>query len=313
MVKPLLTSSQETLAACQFKPMLLKLTTLLSSIEIYLKTAVHLSSGEFDGGLDLITAEFSTQLDNLISQLKILEEQRVELLREEEAFRNTRQRSYVGCPPLEDAHDDRALLLQDGFGDMYRMTNTVNGGNYAVKRLRVALLPGKEVSIAALAQECKTLQALSHTHIARNITMFLSKEGRFFNIVTELVEGGTLAEKLTCTPAPTKGEIVEWMRQMASALSYMHNAGVLHRDLKPENAILTRIGEIKLVGLKLVCLASSADALSPYTSFEKATGGPYDGRDDVWAAGGILYELLTRERYDSCLLLFQSATDSMRY
>jgi serine/threonine protein kinase len=77
----------------------------------------------------------------------------------------------------------------------------------------------------------------------------------------------------------------------------MHREGVLHRDLTLENIMLTLTGEVKLVNTQLLCLVScSAVEFTAYTSFERTTGVSYDGRDDVWAVGYILLELLSRAR-----------------
>jgi serine/threonine protein kinase len=105
----------------------------------------------------------------------------------------------------------------------------------------------------------------------------------------ELFEEGTLADKVTCVMVPSELEILE--------LSYMHVQGVLHRNLKPENLMLTRTGEVKLAGFELPCIRTiPAAEYTVYTSFERTMGLPYDDRDDVWAVGCILLELLCRDR-----------------
>ena len=104
------------------------------------------------------------------------------------------------------------------------------------------------------------------------------------------------------TPAPSVDAITEWARQMASALAYMHSEHILHRDLKLDNILLTSLSKIKIIDLGFACVAATMAANATkvgaplYASYEKTNGIPYDGRDDVWAVGCILLELLTRSR-----------------
>jgi serine/threonine protein kinase len=191
---------------------------------------------------------------------------------------------------------DRSLISAGRFGEIYRVVNTLSGSIYALKRLRIAFLAPRVVTVAILAHEYKTLQALSISHITRYIAFSLSNDECFFNISMELVEGGPLAEKITCTPAPEEAEVRKWLRQMAMALSYIHGKDVLHRNLKPENVMLTRTSEVKLVGLELPCVAAITTDFTVYTSFERVMDLRYDGRDDAWAAGCILLEMLSRSR-----------------
>jgi hypothetical protein len=300
LVRPLVVFEAEVLQACLFTSAFEKLQPLLTSIDMFLNTASHLLSlpHGFEEGLDVTIGVFIAGLDGHIREIKVLEDHRCELLLQEEQFHHILQHQYIEEPRLLDSHDGRSMISQGRFGETYCMVGTSVGTTYAVKRLRLALLVSHSVTVAVLVQESKHLQALSHPHIARHMTVFLSKEERFFNIAMELVEGGTLVEKVVHIPASTEVDVAEWARQMAFALSYMHTAGVLHRDLKPENVVLTRTGEIKLVGLELPCLASvTAAEYTVYTSLERTTGLSYDGRDDVWAVGCILLELLSGARY----------------
>jgi hypothetical protein len=282
--------------ASEFTLALDQLKSLLFAVEKFVQSISHLIADGVEDGLDIVIAAFIVKIDSSMEEIKALEKRRSELLRQEEEFQNILQHQYVENPPMEDAYDGRSLISQGCFGGTYRMVDMTNGQTYAVKRLRLAALTPQGVAISTLAQECKALQALVHSNVARNVKIFLSREGRFFNIAMELVDGEALTSKIVCTPAPTECKIVEWVQQIASALSYMHRKGVLHRDLKPENVVLTRAGEIKLVGFQLPCLVSAAVTFTVYTSFERTAGVSYDGRDDVWAVGCILLEVLTRAR-----------------
>jgi hypothetical protein len=306
LARPLVVLDPEILEKCQFCSALEKLQLLLTSLDVFLKSASHLISHGFEEGLDSTIGMFIARLDKHTGEFKVLEDRRCELVRQEKEFCNALQHQYIEDPPLQDFNDDRALISEGRFGEIFRMNNTSAGVTYAVKRLRLELLAPLGVTVATLAEQCEGLLTLSIPHIGRYSQMFLSKEERFFNIAMELVEGDSLAEKVVCIPTPTESEVVEWTWQMASALSYMHSAGVLHRDLRPENIILTQTGEIKLVGLQIPCLPSAASLLTVYTSFERVAGLRYDCRDDVWAMGCILLELLNRARLKPILLSLRS-------
>jgi hypothetical protein len=196
------------------------------------------------------------------------------------------------------------------FGSTYRMEYTPLGCLFAVKRIDLTRpIPQQYLSSDALQRECAILESLRHHNIARSVNSYNSDPGRgkyrFFNVVMELIEGGTLAAKVTSGPdAPSEPEVVEWARQTASALSYMHSNHIYHRDLTPNNVMLTSSSTIKIIDLGLACQNDSFASLKvtlvgspPYGSYEKTTGAPYDGRDDVWAMGLMFLELLKGERY----------------
>jgi serine/threonine protein kinase len=212
---------------------------------------------------------------------------------------------YVEEPPLIDLYDDRCVLGRRIFGTTYCMINSDNNYKYAVKRVRIKDALANGVSESMLLRECNYLLKVTHPNIARYYIHFISKEKRFFNIVMELIEGGTIVSRITCVPAPNQTEILKWAKQMATALRYMHEKRVFHRDLKPENVMLTAGGNIKIIDLGLACIVSSAKYMASkvgthtYSSYEKREGIAYDGRDDVWAVGCILLELITRTRWGS--------------
>jgi hypothetical protein len=249
-------------------------------------------------------ATLNRRIDSVLNELILLQTNRTAalLIHMKVADGDRVEERFHEDPPLDGHYDKRSVLGKGMFAITHRMINNKDGRKYAVKRVDVEDATKNGVTRATLANECAILERLTHAHIARYFLSFNSHRNLHFNIVMELIEGGTLAEKVTCIPAPTELEIVEWTRQMASALSYMHGEGVLHRDLKPHNVMLTLKSKIKIIDLGLASVATSAAYMqtkvgtSTYSSFEKLTGLPYDGRDDVWAVGCILLELLTRAR-----------------
>jgi tRNA A-37 threonylcarbamoyl transferase component Bud32 len=244
-------------------------------------------------------------LDSILAEVNVLETNRInETLRLQSEHQGSNlELFYREDPPTDNLYDDRSVMSRGMFSTTNRMKNALDDHIYAVKRVRVAELEQIGVLKRTLVEECAKLHRLSHPHIGRYFINFDSHHHKIFNIVMELIEGGPLLEKITCTPPPTEAEIVEWARQMASALSYMHEEGVLHSDLNPRNVMLTAKSIVKIIGFGAARNASSAAVATSsavgsdnYASYEKFQGIGYDGRDDVWAVGCILLELLLRQR-----------------
>jgi tRNA A-37 threonylcarbamoyl transferase component Bud32 len=204
--------------------------------------------------------------------------------------------------PFSRTDSERHLISQGAFGATYRTSNDSDGSTRAAKRLNLAMLRAIGITAETLTHECKFLESLSHPHISRYFTPVLSPSDSSFTVMMEYIEGSTLADKVTCNPSPTPGELINWTTQLTSALQHLHNKGLQHRDLKPENVKVTADGQVKIVDFRLACIAGTngkllAGGLTVYSSYEKIVGLPYDGRDDMWALGCILLELLTRSRY----------------
>jgi eukaryotic-like serine/threonine-protein kinase len=129
-------------------------------------------------------------------------------------------------------------------------------------------------------------------------------------VVTELLEGETLAERLWRGPlAPA--EALACARQLAEGLAAAHAKGIVHRDLKPANVFLTRDGRVKILDFGLAKRTALADAAgaaagatrpglvvgtASYMSPEQVRGQPVDPRSDLFAFGAVLYEMLSGQR-----------------
>ncbi|MDO9710935.1 serine/threonine-protein kinase [Paracraurococcus lichenis] len=122
-------------------------------------------------------------------------------------------------------------------------------------------------------------------------------------IVMELVDGETLRALLDRGVRLDTPAIVQLMGQILSALGYTHSRGVVHRDIKPENVMLTRDRVAKITDFGIARIEDASMTVvgtmlgSPaYMAPEQVLCEPVDHRADLWAAGVILYQLLTGER-----------------
>ncbi len=128
-----------------------------------------------------------------------------------------------------------SLLGAGGMGRVYRARDTKLERDVAIKVLHAAFARDHD-RVTRLQREARALAALNHPHIA-GIYGFEEVDGDCA-LVLELVEGGTLAERLARGAMPVK-EALKTARQIASALEAAHKKGIVHRDLKPANIKIT--------------------------------------------------------------------------
>jgi Tol biopolymer transport system component len=194
-----------------------------------------------------------------------------------------------------------------GMGEVYRARDTKLKRDVALKVLPEAFArdPGR---MARFQREAEVLASLNHPNIAH----IYGVEERA--LVMELVEGESPKGPLPFEDA--------WKvaLQIADALEYAHDKGVIHRDLKPANVKVTPDGVVKLLDFGLAkAFSETPDAASldpensptvtlgatvagtvmgtaAYMAPEQAKGKRVDKRADIWSWGVVLYELLTGER-----------------
>ena len=202
-----------------------------------------------------------------------------------------------------------------GMGEVYRARDTRLGRDVAVKVLPSSFASDPE-RLRRFEQEARTVAALNHPNILA-IHDVGTYEGAPF-LVTELLEGETLRERLEAGPLPVR-KAVEIAVQAANGVAAAHEKGVIHRDLKPANIFLTSDGRVKILDFGLAKLTAreeptagqsqaatrtAAGATEPgmvlgtvgYMSPEQVRGLPADARSDIFALGTILYEMLCGRR-----------------
>ena len=214
------------------------------------------------------------------------------------------------------------LLGVGGMGEVYRARDTELGRQVAIKILPRATLDDPDRR-ARLDKEARLLAALNHPHVAAIYGVAQADGVR--GLVLELVEGSTLAERLTEGPLPVT-EALRVAVQIADALDATHEKGIVHRDLKPANIKITPDGVVKVLDFGVAKVRQSevpfhahheppdAAALvqptgtdgqtgdeviigtAAYMSPEQARGKPVDKRADIWAFGCVLYEMLSGRR-----------------
>ena len=136
-----------------------------------------------------------------------------------------------------------AKIGEGGMGEVYRALDTKLGREVAIKIIPEAFARDPD-RMMRFAREARVLASLNHPHIAA----IYGVEERA--LVMELVEGPTLAERIAQGPVRLE-EALNIARQIAEALEYAHEKGVVHRDLKPANVKLTADGQAKVLDFGL--------------------------------------------------------------
>ena len=206
-----------------------------------------------------------------------------------------------------------ALIGEGGMGQVYQATDTKLKRQVALKILPEAFSADPD-RLARFQREAEVLASLNHPNIG-HIYGLEEAEGQRA-LVLELVEGPTLADRITQGPIPLD-EALPIAKQIAEALEAAHEAGVIHRDLKPANVKVKDDGTVKVLDFGLAkaldpnptgdpsqspTLTAAATQMgvimgtAAYMSPEQAAGKLVDKRGDIWAFGVVLFEMLAGQR-----------------
>ena len=124
-------------------------------------------------------------------------------------------------------------------------------------------------------------------------------------LVMEFIEGDDLKYHLDRGKVYTLAQTLGIMRDLLSALDYAHQQSIVHRDIKPANLLMEASGRVKLTDFGVARIQNSGEATRTqgtmvgtlkYMSPEQIQGHPVDARADLFAAGIVLYQLLTGKR-----------------
>jgi len=188
-----------------------------------------------------------------------------------------------------------------GMSVVYRAQNESSGELVALKMMSYRLIYDA-AALARFHQEAKILQGLDHENIARLQRLFPAYHTYF--LVMELCEGVDLGQLVSARGPLAEPQVRAILGQLARALEYVHQRGLVHRDLKPGNVMITYAGDVKLTDFGLAAPAVGLDGLTRTVDYsvmgtpafmapEQLSGGPLDRRTDVYALGCLAYDLLT--------------------
>ncbi len=185
-------------------------------------------------------------------------------------------------------------LGRGGMGIVYRAEDKFIGREVAIKTL-TAVTPELRQRFLVEARS----GVLNHQNIV-TVYDFGEQDGAPY-IVMEFLQGESLERLLKENRAFSLVDKLEIVRQVCEGLGYAHARGVVHRDIKPANIMVQSDGHIKIVDFGIARLESLSGhtvtgaviGTFHYLAPERLKGESSDGRADIWAAGVVLYLLLT--------------------
>ncbi|MDQ1396920.1 MAG: serine/threonine protein kinase, bacterial, partial [Acidimicrobiaceae bacterium] len=188
-------------------------------------------------------------------------------------------------------------------GTVFLATSTQPGSTQVAVKLLHPQLSANLAVVRSFLEEHRILVELQHPNLASVIDLVV--EDGALAIVMELIPGGDLRQILSVPGGLRPRQAFTIAAQIAGALAYVHQAGVVHRDVKPENVLLEEVPggdpRVRLTDFGIASLAHAGDAESGspwlgtprYLAPELPRGEAPGPASDMYALGCLLYEMLT--------------------
>jgi serine/threonine-protein kinase len=205
-------------------------------------------------------------------------------------------------PPIGQLLDGRyrveSLIARGGMATVYLGTDTRLDRTVALKIMH-AELANDEDFVRRFVGEARSVAQLSHPNV---VTVYdQGADGHILYLAMEYVPGRTLRDLLNSRGRLSPREALDIMAGVLGGLAAAHDAGIAHRDVKPENVLLNDSGAVKVADFGLARLLAGVSqtksgmiiGTAAYLAPEQVAGGVADARTDVYAAGVMLFELLT--------------------
>ncbi len=209
---------------------------------------------------------------------------------------------------LDSKYEIIAVLAENAMSTVYQARHVEMDRLVAAKVMRPELA-SDERAFQRFRQEIRTVTSFTHQNIVAVLDCGICPDGRPY-LIMELLQGSTLSQLIKERGGLDWTDAVEIFHQIAEALAYAHNAGIIHRDIKPSNIfVLPETPRPRVVVIDFGIAAMTVDqttgsnpALTAdgavigttlYMSPEQCTGQRIDSRSDLYSLGCLMYETLT--------------------
>ncbi|HEX6921506.1 MAG TPA: protein kinase, partial [Actinomycetes bacterium] len=200
---------------------------------------------------------------------------------------------------LDGRYHVESRLARGGMATVYEAVDSRLDRPVALKVMHRNLAEDEEF-VSRFIREAKSAARLSHPNVVAVFDQG-ADDGHVF-LAMELVNGRTLRDLLRERGSLTPRQALEILESVLAGLGAAHHAGIVHRDVKPENVLLSDDGRVKVGDFGLARAVTGHTSHSTtgvligtvaYLSPEQVERGVADPRSDVYAAGILLYEMLT--------------------
>ncbi len=202
-------------------------------------------------------------------------------------------------------YDLNRVLGKGAMGLVYEGSDPNLDRRVAIKTIRVENLSEQAAADYEhrFRVEARSAARLQHPNI---VSVYdAGRDGDIAFLVMEFIQGDDLKHHLDQGIRYSLTQAVAIMDDLLSALDYAHRQGIVHRDIKPANLLIEADGRVKLTDFGVARMQDSGDVTRTqgtmvgtlkYMSPEQVQGRPVDARADLFAAGIVLYQLLTGKR-----------------
>lgn len=185
-------------------------------------------------------------------------------------------------------------------GQVYLCRQVLTNKVFAVKIISKAGLPADYLKKHVIETQIRIMQEVDHPSIVKIVDFF--DDARNFYLVMEYVKGGDLLDKIEKFGPFSEQLAANVMKQIFSALAYLHSKGIVHRDIKCDNILIEEYNKqviVKLIDFDTITKLNPEEKLkgvygTVYYMSPELISGTYTEKVDTWSAGIILYTLITQ-------------------
>jgi calcium-dependent protein kinase len=207
----------------------------------------------------------------------------------------------------EDNYKIISKLGKGSFGSVFKVKNKNTGEIRAMKIIKNTSVKDNDgTANQKFLKEIQVLKGLEHPNIIKIFEYYI--DNKYHYIITELLTGGELYEAILKCQKFNEKKAAYIMKQILSALNYLHSKNIVHRDIKPENILVQNDPKknknyLDEIHIKLIDFGASnffkeneiltLKVGSPYYIAPEVLNKSYNEKCDIWSAGVVLYVMLT--------------------